>query len=166
VITADNIILELIATARQATPDEVEAITAHAAQAPFATYLSHVPTRVREGLIQHGVSCPARAPSIEWHLLERVCLDQQWPPGTTATQYVHDLHQAVVHPEAEVWTYRYFDQPYAGFISPSHVQGLPGSERYLFVAYSPVFGTLITGYQTSDRRKVFDVNCKALVRHR
>jgi len=41
--TADDIILELIATGRQATSDEVDAIIAHVAQAPFATYLARVP---------------------------------------------------------------------------------------------------------------------------
>lgn len=105
-------------------------------------------------------------PSVEWHLLERVYLDQQWPPGTTVAQYVDDLHRAILHPDVEVWTYRYFGQPFAGFLSPSHVQGLPGSEQYIFVAYSPVFGTLTTGYQTSGRQKVFDVRCTDLVRHR
>lgn len=163
--TADAIILDLITTGHQATADELEAIIAHVARASFASYLSRVPTKVRQALGQQGVSCPARMPSVEWHLLERVYLDQQWPPGTTTTQYVHDLHQAVLHPDAEVWTYRYFGQPSAGFLSPSHVQGLPGSERYLFVAYSPTFGTLTTGYQASDRQKVFDVNYTALVRH-
>lgn len=164
--TADVIILDLIATARQATPDEVAVIIAHVAQASFVTYLSRVPIRVREGLGHYGLNCPARMSNIEWHLLERVYLDEQWPPGTTVAEYVHDLHQAIKHAEVEVWTYRYFDRPYAGFFSPSHVQGLPGSEPYLFVAYSPVFGTLTTGYQTAARQNVFDVNCRVLIQHR
>lgn len=164
--TADDIILDLITANRQATSGEAAVIIAHVGQAPFATYLSRVPNRIRVGLAQYGIVCPVRASNVEWHLLERIHLDQQWPPGTTTAEYVRDLQRAVAHPESELWTYRYFGRPYAGFFGPSHIQGLPGSEPYLFVAYSPTFSTLTTGYQTSGRYNVFDVNWEVLIQHR
>jgi len=61
--TADDIILELIATGRQATSDEVDTIIAHVAQAPFAAYLAWVPRDLRALLTTLGIRVPARLPS-------------------------------------------------------------------------------------------------------
>lgn len=48
-LTVDELILELIETGRQASTEELAALIDHIAQAPFATYLSHVPFKVRVG---------------------------------------------------------------------------------------------------------------------
>lgn len=54
----DNLLLTLIETGRQALAEEVAAIIAHVAQAPFASYLSHVPHTIRIGLEQAGIQLP------------------------------------------------------------------------------------------------------------
>lgn len=36
-------------------------------------------------------------------------------------QFVADLQQAILHPQVHVWTYRYYNQAYVGFLAPSHV---------------------------------------------
>lgn len=163
--TADTLILGIIDAGRQASPTEVQTIINHVMMAPFASYQSRVPLRIRQGLGSIGIACPPLMPNVEWHLLERIYLDRQWPLETTSARYVDDLHQTVAHPNVEVWTYRYFNRPYVGFLSPSHVQGLPGSELFLFVAYSPIFSTLTTGYQTAERQNVFGADCTNLIRH-
>lgn len=163
---ADTLILELLAAERRATDAEIAAIIAQVAQTPFASYVARVPVRVREDLLAVGVVCPARLPSIEWHLLERVYLDQQWSLNTTKEQYVADLHLAVQSPVVEIWTYRYFGRPYAGFIAPSQTRGAIDSERLIFVAYSPEFGTLTTGFRIAHRRNVIDANWTAAIRQR
>jgi hypothetical protein len=165
VLAVDHLILALIATGHQATPDELTAIIAHVAQAPFATYVSRVPTKLRQLLATRGDTVPARLPSLDIHLLKRVYDEQQWPVGTTSEQYVTDLHYAVSHPNAQVWTYRYFSHPFVGFLAPSHVQGGIRMETDIFVAYSPIYGTITTGYQTSGVDSVFTHGFTDLLPH-
>lgn len=76
--TVDDLILNLIETGRQASAEEVTAIIAHVAQAPFASYLAQVPSPVRSGLAQVGIVLPpGKVRAVEWHLLKRIYLDQQ-----------------------------------------------------------------------------------------
>ena len=152
----DTLIVELIESDRQATDDELSQIVAHVAQAPFASRPVRPPRWWREALARCGIAVPARVSAGEFHLLKRVYLDEQWPPGTTLETYVRDLRQAIRHPEAQVWTYRYYGAPALGFLSPSHIPGAPASTPFIFVAYSPQYGTLITGYQTAGPEKVFN----------
>jgi hypothetical protein len=166
-IAIDDLILNLLETGRQAAAEEVAAIIAHVAQAPFASYLAHVPPAVRVGLAQVGITLPAgKVPAVEWHLLKRIYLDQQWPIGTTEAAFIGDLHQALLHGQTKIWTYRYYSYPYVGFLSPSAVQQALQPQRYIFVAYSPMFGTITTAYQTSGINNVFDATFSDLVQHR
>ena len=163
----DELILEFIDTGRQASADELEVIVAHVAQAPFASYRSHVPSSVRIDLQRIGVPlAPGKVRTVAWHLLKRVYLDQQWPVGTTEVDFVQDLHQAVSHQARQIWTYRYYTHPYIGFLSPFHVQQSPQPERNIFVAYSPTFGTITTAYQTDGIDNVFDPAFTDIVKHR
>jgi len=164
---ADELILNLIDTGYQATASELAMIVAYVAQASFAGYRSHVPTPVRMGLQKLGVTLAAgKVRTVEWHLLKRIYLDQQWPVGTTEGEFVKDLQQAVLNPQVQVWTYRYYTHPYVSFLSPSHIQQVPQPEQNIFVAYSPVFGTMTTAYQTSGVDNVFDPAFTNIVQHR
>jgi len=163
--TVDNLITELISSGRQASTEELAVIIADAAKAPFATYWSRVPIELRELLAERGIVVPTRLPSLQRHLLKRIYGEEQWPVGTTAEQYIADLHQAVTHPVVQIWTYRYLAQPFAGFLAPSHVQGGVRPERYIFVAYNPTYKTLTTGYQASDVQSIFTAEYTDLVRH-
>ncbi len=153
--TVDDLILNLIETGRQASTEEVAAIIAHVAQAPFATYLAKVPNQLRRLLTAKGVELPAKLPSLAIHWLKRVGEEEQWPPGTTDAQYVADLQKAVLHPDVQICCYRYYQQPFVGFLSPSHVQGVKGARVFIFVAYSPLYGTITTGYQASGVDEIF-----------
>jgi len=104
----DALIIELIESGRQATDEELSQIMAHVAQAPFASQLVRVSPRLRDELVVVlGKPVARQLPSIEFHLLKRIYLEQQWPVGTTARQYVTDLHLAVRHPAAQIWTFEY-----------------------------------------------------------
>jgi hypothetical protein len=163
----DALIVELIESGRRATEDELSQIVAHVAQAPFASRLIRPPRWWREALAQRGIAVPTRVPAGEFHLFRRVYLDEQWPPGTTLETYVRDLRQAIRHPKAQIWAYHYYGAPALGFLAPSHIPGAPASTPFIFVAYSPRYGTLITGYQTAGPEKVFNSDAyRSVRRHR
>ena len=91
-VTVDDLILGLIAFGRKATSTELDAIVQQVARAPFATYLSHVPSSVRIGLSRFGVTLPtSKVRTVEWHLRKRIYLDKQWPVDTTEAQFIADL---------------------------------------------------------------------------
>ena len=164
--SVNDLIVDLITTGRQATAEELAIIIAHVAQAPFATYLSRVLKRLRRLIAKGGAIVPRKLSSLEIHLFKRIYFEKQWPVGTTAKKYVADLHQAISHPDVYVWTYRYFGPPFVSFLAPSHVQGGFKPERYIFVAYSPLHGTITTGYQASDSSKILTDEFTELVQHR
>ncbi len=151
----DDLILKLIETGRQASAEEVVALIAHVAVSPFATYLAKVPNHLRGLLSEKGVELPVRLPSLVIHWLKRVVEEEQWPAGTTDVKYVADLQKAILHPNVQIWTYRYYRQPFVGFLSPSHVQGVRGARAFIFVAYSPLYSTITTGYQASSVDVIF-----------
>jgi len=152
----DALIVELVEQDRQATKEELARIVVHVAQAPFSSRPVRIPRRVREKLAQAGCSLDAsRLSSLELHLLERIYADEQWPPGTTAAQYLSDLHRAAQHPAAQIWTYRYRGDPFVAFLAPSHVTGGRWPEPFLFVAYNARFGRIITGFQTKGAGEIF-----------
>jgi hypothetical protein len=151
----DTLILTLIVAGRQASEDELQHIVAHLSCAPFASRSVRVTRWLRGQLAARGIEVQKRMPSIEVHMLKRVYLEQQWPPDTKADTYVADLHQAVRHPEAKIWTYRYYGEPMVGVMAPSHVQDVLSPQPFIFVAYNPRYGTIVTGYQASGPDAIF-----------
>ena len=152
----DALIAGLVEECRRATDAEVRRIVEHVGQAPFASRPVRVDRRLW-GLTYGGqrLGRESRLPSLEAHLLKRVYVERQWPEGTTAEQYVADLHRAVRHPQAELWTYRYRGRPFAAFFAPSHVQADPCPEKLIFVAYDAGYGTITTGFQANSPWTVF-----------
>jgi len=162
----DALIIALIESRRRATDEELSQLVAHVAQAPFASRLVRPPHWWREALARRGIAVPARVPASEAHLLKRIHYDQQWPVGTTTDQFVADLRLAIRRPDARVWTYEYFGEPYIGLLAPSHIRGTPGAKSYIFVAYSARYGTLTTGYQASGPETIFNEKHQRLTQHR
>ncbi|MFB0545626.1 MAG: hypothetical protein ACETWB_01830 [Anaerolineae bacterium] len=163
----DTLILALIASNRQASDEELRRIVAHLARAPFASRPVRVTRWLREQSAQRDkILTETKLPSVEIHLLKRVYIDQQWPLGTTALTYLADLHQAVQHPEAEIWTYRYYEEPMVGVLAPSHVRNVPNPQPFIYVAYNPRFGTIVTGYQTSGPEAIFTIGFEQIRKQR
>lgn len=148
----DALIIELTESGRRATDDELAQIVAHVAQAPFARRLIRPPRWWREALAQCGIVVPTRVPAGEFHLLRRVYLDQQWPPGTTLEAYVGDLRQVIQHPEAKI-SYRHYGAPAIGLLAPSHMPWTSASTPFIFVAYSPQYGTLVMAIRPPARKR-------------
>lgn len=163
---ADQLIIALIETGRRATKEELRQITEHVAQSPFASRPLKINRWLRNELEKRQVAVPQPTiPAIELHLLKRVVFDQQWPPHTTVAQFLADLHQAVRHPKARIWTYRFLGEPFVGFLSPSHIQNVPRPEDFI-VAYSADYGTIKTGFQASSSEAIFTDEFENLIQHR
>lgn len=164
---ADALIVELVESGRQATDGELSHIVAHVAQASFASRPVRISPRLRDELaVILGKPVDRRLPSIEFHLLKRIHLEQQWPVGTTAKQYLTDLHLAVRHPAARIWTYKYRAEPMVGFLAPSQVQNAPKPEAFVFVAYNARYGAITTGFQASGPSAIFGRKHQRLMQHR
>lgn len=163
----DQLIRSLVNSRRQATAQELRQVVAHVAQAPVSSRLIKVNQWLRQELTGRGVLIPSeRLPSVEIHLLKRVHFDGQWLPDTTVAQFTADLHRAVEHPEAQVWTYRWLGESFAGFLSPSHVRNVPNPEAFIFVAYCADHSTIRTGFQASSPDAIFTDAFEKLIRHR
>ena len=163
----DQLIITLIETGRQASEEELDRIIEHVAQAPFASHPVKISGWLREELRKHQLQVTqARMSSIKLHLLKRIYVDRQWPPQTSPERFVVDLHKAVRHPDVRVWTYKFRGEPYIGFLSPSHVQDVANPEKFIYVAYSPRYGVIITGYQASGPEAIFISGFEGLKRQR
>ena len=165
--SVDELILTLIRTARQATDEEVQQLVSHVAQAPFSSRLLKINRWLHKELKARGVQFASdKLPSVEIHLLKRIHLDRQWPPGTTVNQFVADLHQAVQHPGVQIWTYHWLSEAFAGFLAPSHVQNVPNPEAFIFVAYNADRSVIQTGFQASSPEAIFTNAVENVIRHR
>lgn len=163
----DQLILTLISINRRATDGELQALLTHVAQAPFSRRPLKINHWLRQELEARGLRVPfEKLPSVEIHLLKRIYLDRQWPPGTPVDQFIADLHQAVQHPDVQVWTYRWLGEAFAGFLAPSHVQNVLNPEEFIFVAYSADHSQIKTGFQASSPDAIFTDAFENLTRHR
>jgi hypothetical protein len=149
---ADRLIRELIATHRQATPEEVAVIVARMASAPFDGRIVKIPPALRP------VIGGTTADSLAIHLAKRTFVEQQWVDGTTAVDYVADLRRAILAPTARYLAYTRRGGNLAASITPA-TDVLP-SDRLgvrhvsnMLVVYSVDRGVLISGYQFSDLSK-------------
>jgi hypothetical protein len=144
----DQLIRELIATLRPATPGEVAAIIARMANVPFDRRVVKVPLALRE--IIGGTT----ADSLTYHLTKRTVGEQQWADGTTAADYLDDLRRAVLSPTARFLAYARRGGDLAACFAPTSAILPPErrgirQEENLLVVYSVDRGLLLTGYQFS-----------------
>lgn len=123
----DRLIRELIATGRDASPEEIAQIIERVATAPFNPDVH--PIRVVErGTTYAGETLGPRAKSLTFHLIKRVVIEDQWADGTTAAQYLADVRAAVREPSGR----------------------LKKTFHSLLVIYSADRGIIVTGYQFSS----------------
>ena len=89
------------------TPETVREVIQKASAMKWGTHLvrwryfdvSH------EGVTYHR---DALVPAGLWHLLKRVYVDQDWPPGTTLEELNKDARAAIEQPETEIYLYGYY----------------------------------------------------------
>jgi hypothetical protein len=153
---ADQLVRELLVTRRAVESNEVEMILHRIATAPFNTR----PLAVDANLVGSsylGRVLPERADSLSAHVWRRVLMDEQWAMGTTADEYLDDLHQAVQAPGTRLAIYSLRQSPHAVVIGPNSVPPHRRGQRtgaLIVVPYSVNGGMLTSGYQVHDLASV------------
>jgi len=150
----DTLVRELIQTGREPTPDEVQRIVHHVASAGFNSQLVRVRPE-HQGLLYQGTVLGARATSLEYHIVERVVVYEQWAYGTAAGQFVDDLHRLVAHPSTQIVLHRRMaGWSMVGFLGrtgsvvPADRRGAQARDL-LWVDYSGDRGIIVTGFMVA-----------------
>jgi len=141
---SNSVVAQLIAQQREATPVELNQIVAQAAAAPFALDLLEVDEQLWGSFWQFDVIAPgSRLPAVELALLRATRLDHHWPTNTGLAQFLADLHAAVQHPQAGVWTLPLAGEPCVIFAAPAQTPKL-----ITVVWYCATTGNLHAGYRS------------------
>jgi len=112
----DNLIARLVAQQKRATQAELVDITSHVAAAPFAIDLLEADESLWGSFWQFDVIAPGYTlPAIELALLRAIHLDENWPEDTTVEQFLADLRQTILHPQAGIWTLSVSKEPFIIF---------------------------------------------------
>ena len=106
---------------RVITPESVRGVIQKASAVQWGTHLlrwRYFDVH-REGVTYHR---DALIPADLWHLLKRVYVDQDWPPGTTQEALNREARITIQNPETEIYVYGYYrtDPPRLqwGFLNP------------------------------------------------
>ncbi len=149
----DALIRELIADPeRPATVEEVAKILEHVARAPFNTRMTDVPAEL-VGLEFLGEELRVREDSLTAHMAQRVLRDDQWSVTTTKEEFLEDIRQAILHPEAALAVYETRRTHYAAVVAPnvvprSRLGRQPG--RFVVIPYSANRGRIVSTWQARD----------------
>ena len=101
----DTLIRQLVHNQRLASPDQIQQIVDHVAQAPFAWAVLEVDEPLWGSFWHADVISPGyKVPAVELALLRAVRLDGSWPEETGLEAFLSDLKQAILQPEAGLWT--------------------------------------------------------------
>lgn len=144
----DRLIRDAVDQRRRLSPREVAQVLEHVRGARFETKPCK-PDRALVGQAFLGVELRGKVPSDLVHVAKRVLKERQWPMGTTVEQYLADLHQAIAHPLAQLYTYYQGIGPKGracvGVFAPNHVTA-PEAGTHLWVVYSARSGRILTGF--------------------
>jgi hypothetical protein len=146
-LIVDALITQLITQHKTTTSAQLAQIVAHVATAPFASDLLEADESLWGGFWHFDVIGPGYSlPAVELALLRAVRLDRNWPEDTTVDQFLTDLRQAILHPQAGVWTLTVIGQPCVVFAAPASVE----RQNLVTVAwYCASTGQLQAGYRAT-----------------
>jgi hypothetical protein len=154
----DRLIRELIATRRAAAPEEITRILDRIASAAFDPRAVNIPADHR-GIVYGDRRLQPRDDSLFAHLVRWVVLDRQWMSGTTAEQFLRDLHRTARVEHAGLVVYSRRGGSIAGVLAstalvvpPSRLG--PDSLPWLFVVYAADRGIIVSGYQVVSRNRL------------
>ncbi len=109
---------ELILQSKQVPPEQLARLIGQAGAAPFAEDLLEVEESLWGGFWQGDVIAPGYSlPAVELALLRAIRLEETWPEGTTVTEFLADLRQAITEPHAGVWMLAVAGEPCIAFAS-------------------------------------------------
>ncbi|MBI2954242.1 MAG: hypothetical protein HYY30_08010 [Chloroflexi bacterium] len=148
----NKLIREWINPKRVPSEAEIRNVLEYVAKAPFRSAVTGV-DKVAQGQMFLGRRLNAKEPSIVAHLAKRVLVESQWTESTTLDQYLADIHSVAGDPDVKMAVYvRRGKALYLGLLGrnrvPSERLGAR-PENYLWVVYSPDYGTIVSGYQVS-----------------
>lgn len=142
--SANGIIRNQPMTIDKSAPNQklsVPKLTRQAATAPFTPELMAVDPVLWGSFWHFDVIAPgSRLPAPELALLRAVRLDQTWPQTILPAEFLTDLHAAITHPQAGVWTVTLGQTPCAVFAAP-------GPAGVTVVWYGRATGCLHAGYR-------------------
>jgi hypothetical protein len=140
----NTLIKQLVYHQAEVTPAELTGLAGGVGLAPFAASLLEVDEPLWGSFWHFDVLSPGyRLPAVELALLRATRLDQNWPAETTPEQFLADLHQAIQHPLAGIWTVQVAEEPCAVFAAP-----LP-SPLVTAAWYCATTGCLHAGYRVA-----------------
>ena len=151
--SVDRLIRELIQTGRPALPGEIADILDRMATAPFDARIASVPAQLR-GRSYLGRTLGVRESALRIHLAQRVLADRQWAAGTTESEYLADLRQAVQDPTVQLLVYARRGGSVAATLTDTTrvvaaARRGPDALPWLYVAYSADRGMIASGYQAT-----------------
>lgn len=147
-----DLVRSLIDADRVVTDEEVEQILQRIETAPFNPASVAVRPRHR-ALSYQGRRLEAHEPSLVYHLVKRVLVDEQWAVGTTGEEYIADLRRAIRITGARLLVYRRWDEHVAAVAAPNPVPVArlgPKARALLYVVYSADRDIILTGYQVGS----------------
>jgi hypothetical protein len=140
--TIDTLIKQWAGHSRKVSPAQLARVVAGIGVAPFTTDLLEVDEALWGGFWHFDViSAGYRLPALELALLRATRLDHTWPDNTSPAQFLADLHEAIQHPQAGIWTLRWAEEPWAVFAAQLE-------QPWITVAwYCATTGRLHAGYR-------------------
>lgn len=152
----DRLIQELADTGREVTPAELQQIREHVASAMFSPQAATRPGSRGVGKMFRGrqLTSQDRLTAGEahyvWHL-------QEWPEGTSYTDYLRGIAEVVRDSATGVALTRYKNELQASFLRRSGNLRGPAGNEWLLVDYRPSASHIVTAYQPkAETRREFE----------
>ena len=138
-----NSLIDTVTGQQLLTPNQLAALTATAARAPFAPDLLMADEALWGGFWHFDVIMPGYTfPALELALLRATRLDGHWPEETSSGAFLASLHAVVAHPLVGVWCTLLCNAPLAIFAAPH-------GDLMTVVWYGLTTECLHAGYRTS-----------------
>lgn len=85
----------------------------------------------------------------ERHYQKHVVRRQEWPPGTTLTEYVDGIRQVILDPRSGLFTSRYLGAIQLGIVRAANELRGPRGYEYVLVEYRLEIDHWVTAHQLS-----------------
>jgi hypothetical protein len=146
----DTLITQAVDQRQVLGPGYLAQIAGHVAAAPFARALIEVDEPLWGSFWQFDVIAPGyRLPAVELALLRAIRLDQHWPEDTVVEQFLADLRQAILAPQAAIWTLKLAEVPWIIFATESDHKPAEDQAFITVVWYCASTGQVHAGYRAT-----------------
>lgn len=144
-----NLLLEVAATGRDLTNEEIRTVRQQVAQAGYDP-TGHTPAGGRlAGLSLQGqiLTGKTRVRVGDAHYLRHVVMGQEWPVGTTFAAYLESLRQVVRDPQNGILLDQLQNTWQLTFAARSGRWRGPSGDEWIIVAHRINYGYWVTGFQ-------------------